>query len=43
MDSDFSVQIGGERAPRVSSACLLGIKFEDNLQWKCQINGKGGL
>ena len=21
----------------------MGIKFQDNLQWKCQINGKGGL
>ena len=42
-DSDLSVQIGGEQVPRESSACLLGIKFQDTLQWKCHINGKGGL
>ena len=29
--------------PRESSACLLGVKFQDNLQWRAQINGKGGL
>ena len=42
-DSDLSVQIGGEQVPRESSACLLGIKFQDTLQWTCHINGKGGL
>ena len=40
---DLSVQIGGVTVPRERSACLLGIKFQDNLQWRTQINGKGGL
>ena len=37
------VRIGGELVSRESSACLLGIKFQDNQQWKEQIYGTGGL
>ena len=40
---DISVRIGGVNVPRESSACLLGIRFQDNLQWGSQIYGKGGL
>ena len=40
---DLSVQIGGVNVPREKSACLLGVKFQDNLQWRSQIYGKGGL
>jgi hypothetical protein len=43
VDPNLSVEIGGEQVSRESSACLLGIKFQDDLQWKCQITGKGGL
>ena len=43
VDAGLSVEIGGVKVPREGSACLLGIKFQDNLQWKCQIFGKGGL
>ena len=37
VDAGLSVEIGGVKVPREGSACLLGIKFQDNLQWKCQI------
>ena len=43
VDQDMCVKIGGENVQRVSSACLLGMKFQDNLEWKNQIFGKGGL
>ena len=43
VDPNISVKIGDESVQRVSSACLLGIKFQDNLQWQTQIYGKGGL
>ena len=39
----LSVKIGTEMVPRDESAVLLGIPFQDNLQWKTQIFGKGGL
>ena len=37
------VRIGEEVVKRESSALLLGIQFQDNLQWKSQIYGKGGI
>jgi len=37
------VKIGADLVPREKTACLLGIKFQDNQQWKAQISGKGGL
>ena len=37
------VKIGAEVVPRESSAVLLGVRFQDNLQWKSQIYGKGGI
>ena len=43
LEPEMSKRIGEELAPRVSSACLLGIKFQDNQQWKEQIHGTGGL
>ena len=43
VNPEISVDIGGEKVPREKSSCLLGIKFQDNLQWKYQIKGKGGL
>ena len=43
VNTDLCVSIGGESVKRESSACLLGIKFQDNLQWKDQIQSKGGL
>ena len=43
VDQNICVKIGGENVQRDSSACLLGIKFQDNLQWQSQITGKGGL
>ena len=43
VDPNFSIRIGDESVQRVSSACLLGINFQDNLQWQSQIYGKGGL
>ena len=43
VDPSISVRISGDNVKRESSACLLGIKFQDNLQWQSQINGKGGL
>ena len=42
-DPDLSIMIGGERVKKESSACLLGIKFDDNQQWNSQVHGKGGL
>ena len=39
----MSVKIGTEMVPRDDSATLLGIRFQDDLQWKAQIFGKGGL
>ena len=38
-----NVRIGTEVVPRDKSAVLLGIRFQDDLQWKSQIFGKGGL
>ena len=43
VDPNICVKIGGENVKRESSATLLGIKFQDNLQWQSQISGKGGL
>ena len=43
VDPKLTVEIGGEKVERESSACLLGLKFQDNLQWQVQISGKGGL
>ena len=38
-----SVRIGSERVKRESTAILLGMKFQDNLQWKTHVHGKGGI
>ena len=38
-----NVQIGSEIVTRDESAVLLGIRFQDDLQLKAQILGKGGL
>ena len=43
VDPELRVQIGGDSVKRENSACLLGINFQDNFQWKTQIYGKGGL
>ena len=40
---ELSVKTGGVNVPREKSACLLGLKFQDYLQWFYQISGKGGL
>ena len=42
-DYEVTVKIGEDRVKREDSAKLLGIQFQDNLQWKNQIFGKGGL
>ena len=42
-EKDMTVKIGTELVPRSDSAVLLGVRFQDNLQWKAQIHGKGGL
>ena len=42
-DMPQSVKIGEDMVNRETSATLLGIKFQDNLQWAKQIHGKGGL
>ena len=39
----LKIKIGSELVTRVSSAKLLGIQFQDDLQWRTQIKGKGGL
>ena len=38
-----NVKIGSEVVPRDESAVLLGIRFQDDHQWKAQIFGKRGL
>jgi exonuclease III len=38
-----NVKIGTEVVRREESAVLLGIRFQDDLQWKAQIFGKGGI
>ena len=42
-DYDLGVRIGTDIVKRESSATLLGIKFQDDLTWKSQIFGKGGV
>ena len=42
-DQGISVNIGSETVQRESSATLLGIKFQDDLLWKTQITGCGGV
>ena len=42
-DYDVTVRIGEDQVKREESAKLLGIQFQDSLQWKNQIFGKGGL
>jgi hypothetical protein len=42
-DMPQSVKIRHDMVNREMSATLLGIKFQDNLQWAKQIHGKGGL
>ena len=42
-DYGFGVRIGTDFVKRESSATLLGIKFQDDLAWKSQIFGKGGV
>ena len=43
VDYDIKVKIGSKLVPREASATLLGIKFQDDLQWKTQVYGKGGI
>ena len=43
LDGEVKVKIGPEMVSRDSSATLLGIEFQDDLKWKTQIFGKGGL
>ena len=43
LDYDLSVRIGTDMVKREASAVLLGVKFQDDLQWKSQIFGKGGV
>ena len=43
MDCVKEIRIGSELVPRESTATLLGIKFQDDLQWKTYVFGKGGL
>ena len=38
-----TLKIGNEIVTRVHSAMLLGVTFQDNLSWKAQIYGKGGV
>ena len=38
-DREISVKIGNDTVTRSNSACLLGINFQDNFQWKTQISG----
>ena len=40
---DLAAKIGEDLVPRVKTATLLGIRFQDNQQWNEQIFGKGGL
>ena len=42
-DYELKVKIGTDQVKRESSALLLGIKFQDDLTWKCQVHGKGGV
>ena len=42
-DQEICVKIGSDSVTRDSSATLLGIKFQDDLQWKSQNHGKGGV
>ena len=42
-DPVLSVKIGSETVQRETTATLLGVKFQDNQQWKLQIQGKRGL
>ena len=42
-DQISSVKIGNDTVTRDSSATLLGLRFQDDLQWKAQIHGKGGV
>ena len=41
--TEYSLKIGTEQVKRESTAKLLGMQFQDDLQWQCQIFGKGGL
>ena len=42
-DYELKVKIGSDYVKRERSAVLLGIKFQDDLAWKSQIHGKGGV
>ena len=42
-DANLEIQVGKESVKRESSAVLLGIRFQDDLKWKPQIYGKGGV
>ena len=41
--NDTTIKIGSVVVQKDSSAKLLGITFQDDQQWKSQVNGKGGL
>jgi hypothetical protein len=41
--TEYSIKIGTEQVKRVTTAKLLGMQFQDNLQWQVQVFGKGGL
>ena len=42
-DYELRLRIGKDHVKRENSAVLLGIKFQDDLAWKTQIHGKGGV
>ena len=42
-EAEYSLKIGTEQVKRESTAKLLGMQFQDDLQWQCQVFGKGGM
>ena len=42
-EKNITINIGKESISQVENAKLLGITFDDNLKWKSQISGKGGV
>ena len=42
-EQELQIKIGKEQNSQVSNAKLLGVVFDDDLKWKSQIYGKGGV
>ena len=42
-EQELSIKIGKETISHVSNAKLLGVTFDDDLKWKSQVYGKGGV